>query len=493
MGAYFRFYERSVERDLAANATRGVVQPSSTVRTPLGTPKAPGEKAFDRRQLVPPLGLREYWYPALPASRVKAAKPLYWVMLGEELAFFRNKEGGISAVSDVCPHRGASMSRGDCFYEGTVSCPYHGATFDAKGECVAFITEGPASRMVGHLKIRSYPTRVLRGWVWVWMGDGEPAPLEEDVPPEFLNEGESAQFHTYTYWPASWILAIENQNDAHNASFVHRNSLMQLMAPKGRRRTPIGPRSRLVEDRALIPLMTNQNYYANEEGVTPYQLYYPGVDGVWPLGKWRKAVWAVFKPWQALVNNKWRRDPKRYPVKAPDEWASVAGGSGWHLPCAIRVNFGYYMYTRYAVPVSANLSRVIYFHHRPKPSNWLSSLRLKAWFYGYFNYWLHYNFSGQDALEAAPCRYWTPENFAPTDSHLVLLRKLITERSRDARRAAEKEQEAAGQADKSGMSESEKAFFERQRAWGNEAEDDLERSAQVTAQSMSIESRPRIG
>ena len=40
-----------------------------------------------------------------------------------------------------------------------------------------FITEGPDSRMVGRLKARKFPTRTLKGVVFVWMGEGEPAPI----------------------------------------------------------------------------------------------------------------------------------------------------------------------------------------------------------------------------------------------------------------------------------------------------------------------------
>lgn len=422
---------------MARGATRGVSEPGR-----FGT-VASGEDG-DRRAALPPLGLREYWYPALPARRVGRKKPVFWKMLGEELAFFRNDEGQVSAVSDVCPHRGASMSQGDCFYAGTITCPYHGATFDKSGECVAFLTEGPDSKMTGNLRIRTYPTRELRGWVFVWMGESEPAPIEDDVPPELFEEDpRSVVLTTYTYWASSWIVAIENQNDAHNAFFVHRNSLMQLTAPRGRARTPVGPRSRLVEDRALLALGENQTYYRDENGELPYQMYYEGVDGVWPLHKWRRWVWNAMAPVYKHVLNPLRSFcGLGEPFETPQEWSALnrsAGGSrslrtssSWHLPCAVRVNFGHFMYTRWAVPVDENTSRVVYFHSRRVTRRW-SPLVLRAWFYAYFNYWIHYNFSGQDADAVAPCRYWTEENLAATDSHLILLRKLITERSRDAK------------------------------------------------------------
>jgi hypothetical protein len=178
-------------------------------------------------------------------------------------------------------------------------------------------------------------------------------------------------------------------------------------------------------------MMKNQNYYVDPEtGKEPYQLYYPGVDGHWPIGQWRRWLWKLCEPVSKyLVMNRWRK-PYR---SGAEEWADVTS-SLWHLPSMVRVNFGFFAFTRVAVPVTENLCRVIYFHHRPKMKLAIGRLIQRLWFYGYFNYWLHYNFSGQDGTVAAPCRYWTSEILSSTDSHLVMLRKLVTERSRDAKR-----------------------------------------------------------
>ena len=456
MGAYFRFFERRIEKMLAEDAARGV-RPAGPEQD---DPALSGGRIRDRRQLVPALGLREYWYPALPIKRVPKNKPLYWRMLGDEIAFFRTRDDSIGAVSDVCPHRGASMSRGFCFYKGTISCPYHGATFDESGKCKAFLPEGPESKMEELLTIKHYPTRVLRGWVFVWMGEDAPAPIEEDVPPE-LFEGEEGKTHfltTYTYWRSNWMVAIENQGDSHNYFYAHRNSLMQLTANRTRPRTPVGARSKLINDRALFPLHKEASYYADDSGVEPYQLYYPGVDGHWPIGQWRRWLWTLFKPWNALVYNKWRM---RNFYKSTEEWASDPGIAGWHLPCMVRVNFGAYTLTRYSVAVTENLSRIVYFHHRRKAGWAIARLIQKLWFHCYFNWWLHYNFSAQDGDVAAPCRYWTPENLSSTDSHLMMLRKLVTERSRDVLR---RKREAAPGAPPPGT---EQELFEQKKDSGN--------------------------
>lgn len=47
---------------------------------------------------------------------------------GRKIGLF-NANGVYYAIDDVCPHRGAPLSEGDC--EGTeVFCPLHGASFD---------------------------------------------------------------------------------------------------------------------------------------------------------------------------------------------------------------------------------------------------------------------------------------------------------------------------------------------------------------------------
>ncbi len=413
MGAWIRRYERRTEREILEHRPRGIPLPPTLPRAHFSRSESaePGE---DPRSGIPPLGLREYWYPALPAKKV-AKKPVYWKMLGDDLVLFRDKLGEVVALSDICPHRGASLSEGACFYRGFLSCPYHGATFDRHGECVAFIPEGPDSKMVGNLKARTYTTRTLHGWVFIWMGEGKPAPMEEDIPPEFF-EHNRVVLSSYTYWPLNWLLAIENHSDSHNALYLHRNSINQLTGiSPGRTRTPVNAQGQIVNGRGLVTTHAGANYYA-KDGKVPYQMYYPGVDGVWPLRRWRLLWQWFFK--------RFRRSGNRSPFEKYEEWRQ-----GHHLPSVVRTGGGT---TRYAVPVGPNLSRIIYFYF-PQAHNGISRLWRKLHFALIRNP-LEYNFSSQDGRGAASCRFWTPEHLAPTDSQLTIFRKMILELSRDATR-----------------------------------------------------------
>ena len=158
------------------------------VDTTTQTPKARGEGASgepldltgDIRHLVPPLGLRNYWYPGVLKKRVPKRHPIQVKMLGEELCLFRGSQGQAVAIRDICPHRGARPSEGTCHWKGTVTCPYHGWTFDEHGKNVAVLSEGPDSKICGKpgTEAAVYPTRELKGVVFVWIGDTETAPIE---------------------------------------------------------------------------------------------------------------------------------------------------------------------------------------------------------------------------------------------------------------------------------------------------------------------------
>ena len=180
---------------------------------------------LDRRQLAPASGLREFWYPALLDKKV-GKKPVRFQMLGKELCFFRDKQGEVAALSDICPHRGASLSQGDCHFKGTVACPYHGWVFNGQGECISVLSEGPNSHIPGKVQARKYPTLTLKGMVFVWMGESEPAPIKEDVPEEFF-EKDSQILYRIADWPVDWRVALENSMDSH-VYYVHRDSILMF-------------------------------------------------------------------------------------------------------------------------------------------------------------------------------------------------------------------------------------------------------------------------
>jgi phenylpropionate dioxygenase-like ring-hydroxylating dioxygenase large terminal subunit len=376
-------------------------------------------RASDIRRLIPANGLKEYWYPALKDRQV-GSKPVRLKLLGEDLVFFRGESGEVAALANACPHRGGSLADGDCHYKGTVACPYHGWVFDAKGKCVAVLSEGPDSRIPEMARTRSYPTRTLRDLVFVWMGEGEPVAIEEDVPPEFFDQDEDLMvFTTIGLWPIDWRVALENSLDAH-VVYVHRNSLMMLMEPIVQF-GPIGNRSRVVNDRAAIGYMTSKPLPGKE--------FYPQLNAYWPKTYWRR-FWLWIFDWfaRSSATKLWSQYP---PFNNNEEWdmhtyidGKRARAGGHHLPSMFRFDFGTHMLTRACVPMDESSTRIVYYHSVRRQGTFRKLLH-KLYFYGFYRWAMYNNFSKQDYRVMSTQRYDMPEMLSSTDAEVVAWRRLL--------------------------------------------------------------------
>jgi phenylpropionate dioxygenase-like ring-hydroxylating dioxygenase large terminal subunit len=357
----------------------------------------------DIRALIPSDGAKEYWYPALEGSKVKD-RPVGLKIVGVDLVFFRGKDGNVAALWNVCPHRGGSLMHGDCHFEGTVSCPYHGWTFDGDGNVLAVLPEGPDSRIPGKVAARKYPTVTLKGMVFVWMGEGEPAPLTEDIPPEFFDSVTSL-LYTTELWPVNWNVALENGLDAH-FPYVHRNSLKLLAYPPDVLRSP--RRGKVTNGRSVSAVAPAGQQRVSTAGYVRH--YYPALNAYWPKHR-RRLLWswifALFKRPRLERVASWNH---------PDEeWRM-----GHHLPCIWRGGD----FTRFSVPVTESTSREVYVI-LSKSNSWLGRTYKRLFFNLWERRYLITNFSTQDFRAVSTQRYDTPEHLSATDSPVVAWRRLL--------------------------------------------------------------------
>jgi len=401
----------------------------------------------DIRHLVPKLGLREYWYPAVPASRVGKRKPVQVRMLGEDLCFFRGKKGQVVAIGDICPHRGARLSEGDCHYKGTVACPYHGWVWDERGRNVAVLSEGPQSGVCGKpgTEARVYPTKTLKGIVFVWMGSEAPAPIEEDVPEEFFDRDAYIFFNDQIMWQTNWEVGLENSMDSH-VGYLHRDALTGLLsAPNSGARPAQGSK-----------IAFTGNGFRNAGGLTfapqPQDIYPNGWR--WPKHTFRnKWIWAFrwFFEWTCVPapppkSVRWssgHRLPGMFraggfvaPPKADGNGtngANPAAGANGGTPAAgnvgpmsvrRRINGLFGFYTRQTVPVDEWLTRVWYYHYT-RPESKLQLLWFRLLYWCIYRWLSEYNFSQQDMSVMLNQVYDWPEKLSGTDAEVIQWRKLV--------------------------------------------------------------------
>ena len=337
----------------------------------------------DTRSDLPRLGLHNFWYPAARTKEI-GKKPVAVKLLGEEVALFR-EEGKVYALHDRCPHRGMPLSAGWRYFPGTLTCTYHGWTFDTKGECVAALNEGPTSQLPGRVHVRTYPVEERNGVVWIFMGEGKPKPIEEDVPPELLSEKNIVN-NAVEVWNCNWLPALENLMDSHDV-FVHRNSLFYLF-----RKLP----SWMKVGASELPDGKGIDYRYEKMG--PQQDTFPRV------GKWPRSLW-----WRLFEIDSPR--PGDYPT------------AELRLPGMVRVGFSKLMYIRYMVPVDDSHVRAFLFSSRYAPGLEGISYRI------YYRLWASWSllkyFIGQDKVIFEKQDYSAPERLASTDVGVVKWRRLV--------------------------------------------------------------------
>lgn len=125
-----------------------------------------------------PMGavFRRYWVPACLSSQLpkKDSDPLRVRLLGESLVAFRDSNGAIGLLDELCPHRRASLALGRV-EECGLRCLYHGWKFGVDGR----VQETPnyaGPKFKDRVKARSYPVYEAAGIVWAYMGPAEKKP-----------------------------------------------------------------------------------------------------------------------------------------------------------------------------------------------------------------------------------------------------------------------------------------------------------------------------
>ena len=399
--------------------------------------EAQGASQIGPFDYVPPMGFREYWYPALLKKDVGVRKPVCVKMLGEDIVFFRGKQDKVYALFDWCPHRSARLSQGESLFPGTITCEYHGYTFDGAGECVAGLIESADSPMMGKMRAKFYPTAEHGGIVYVWMGETEPVPLEEDLPPEILDERVHF-FHHSAVWDANWTEPVNQGMDYHEA-YLHRKMFNHF----GGWKAPLKFKFHGIISKDLgffRPRLSNYGgikiVHEDEKRVcsNPVQqsfgeVHHPRVSDTWP-----KTRWYMFLK------------GKRPSFGVGKGAASLLGIPnylhGIELPSFIRVGGGSFkpamsLHLRWMVPVTFDTTRVWSYTIGPRPKTWLGRRFKDLWYHLWrkpntikrINEWEDLVTFQKDRL-----RYDLPQKLSILDTNVIFFRRHLARRARDFQR-----------------------------------------------------------
>lgn len=174
-----------------------------------------------------PMGrlMRAHWVPALLSEEVAEpdGKPVRVRVLGEKLVAFRDTEGRVGVLDELCPHRRASLVYGrneDC----GLRCLYHGWKMDVDGKVLEMASEPPESPLKDKVRHKAYPVREWGGFVWIWMGAAEEMPAFE--PPPFAPSEDTRVSILKVRVPANWAQITEGQIDSAHSSSLHSSDMV---------------------------------------------------------------------------------------------------------------------------------------------------------------------------------------------------------------------------------------------------------------------------
>ncbi|HEV7755696.1 MAG TPA: aromatic ring-hydroxylating dioxygenase subunit alpha [Mycobacteriales bacterium] len=329
------------------------------------------------------LGFRDHWYPVVWEREI-GDKPYAVTLLGEKIVLVRDGDK-VYGLHDRCPHRGVPLSLGRREFPGTVSCAYHGWTYDVtNGMLAAVITDGPESPICGRVSVKTYPVEERLGLLWVYVGDGEPHPVERDIPAELL-ENEHVMGGKIDVRDGNWRFAAENGFDEGHAKYLHNTALWRLFKVM-----PTWNKTRVVEVGPWLIRVQDEVHWEAE---------FPGL-GTWSNKRWWKRLPLPDAPGKGSKVN---------PVIAA---LDLPGFVSIRLPGLLRVAYPEFIHYEWYVPVDAD--HVRYIQMMVRFESGAKGALFKAKYLGAIRWLFHGQFTAQDAwmvdvMDAPPEKLYRPD------------------------------------------------------------------------------------
>ena len=161
--------------------------------------------------------LRMFWQPICLSTEVEKGRARREQIMSEFITIYRGDSGALHCVADRCPHRGVQLSIG--WVQGEeIRCFYHGWKFNGAGQCTEQPAEAPG--YAARIRIRHYPVQEYLGFVFVYMGEGEPPELPRYPELEDENSGVLESLARAPV-PCNYFQRLENNIDQVHVNFAH--------------------------------------------------------------------------------------------------------------------------------------------------------------------------------------------------------------------------------------------------------------------------------
>ncbi len=165
--------------------------------------------------------IRDQWYVMLESREVKN-KPAGVKRLGENLVLYRDNSGKVNCFRDICPHRGAALSKGEIITDH-LRCPFHGLEFEQSGKCVLIPANSREIPVDERFHLKKYETFESFGFIWIFYGEQG----NIHSTPQFFDNitRKLSCISRKDPWNTHYSRCVENQLDVSHLPFVHRKTI----------------------------------------------------------------------------------------------------------------------------------------------------------------------------------------------------------------------------------------------------------------------------
>jgi phthalate 4,5-dioxygenase oxygenase subunit len=171
-----------------------------------------------------PLGdvVRRYWVPVCTSDQLPGpdSDPLQVRLFGENFVAFRDSNGRVGLLDELCMHRGASLALGrveDC----GIRCIYHGWKFAVDGT----VMDTPNHfdpRMKANLRAPAYPVNEAGGLVWAYLGPADKQPAFQRH--RFMDAPQANRFVLRVDVNANYLQLCEGGVDSSHVGILHSDA-----------------------------------------------------------------------------------------------------------------------------------------------------------------------------------------------------------------------------------------------------------------------------
>lgn len=165
--------------------------------------------------------MRRFWHPVCTSAQLPHpdCAPLRVTLLGENYVAFRDTDGNVGFLEELCMHRGASLALGRV-EEGGIRCLYHGWKFSASGNVMETPNHADP-KYAARMKAPAFPAREAGGIVWAYVGPKELQPAFSRYA--FMDAEPTHRVVLRINVSCNYLQLVEGGEDSSHVGVLHTN------------------------------------------------------------------------------------------------------------------------------------------------------------------------------------------------------------------------------------------------------------------------------